>query len=112
MEIKEHNSERFKRAKKRVDELKRFFKHLKAYIIVNIFLLLIKGGVLGFITIDGEAVNINFLDWVDYNFLLTPILWGIGLLIHGLYVYRHKFRFLKDWEQRQIRKYLEEDRKL
>ena len=111
MEIDEQYLEKLERAKKRVKELKGFFGHLRGFIVVNVLLLLIRAGVLRFITINGEPIDDNVLGWIDLNFILTPVLWGIGLAIHGLYVYRHKFTFLRKWEEDQIRKYMEEDQR-
>lgn len=109
METQEDYLERLERAKKRVKELKDFYNHVKAYILVNIFLLFLRGGFWDFIGVNGEALEVNFAHWLDLNFLLTPILWGIGLAIHGIYAHRYKFKFMKDWEDRQIKRYMEED---
>ncbi|MEX0289812.1 MAG: 2TM domain-containing protein [Flavobacteriaceae bacterium] len=109
MESEEQYLQKLERAKKRVQELKGFFKHVRGFIIVNVLLLLLRGGILNFITVNGEPLDDSVLRWVDLNFILTPVLWGIGLLIHGIYVYRYKFSFLKSWEEEQIKKYMEED---
>ena len=100
---------RRERAQKKVDEIKSFYAHLRGYIIVNILLLLLQTEFVDYIMDRNENLDPAFFEWVDLNILLTPILWGIGLAIHGLYVYRHKLTFLKSWEERQIRKFMEED---
>jgi len=52
------------RAQKRVDELKRFYKHLTTYIIVNGILLLLAGK-MTFILLSKEALgNPGFLEWM------------------------------------------------
>ncbi len=104
----EYNQRREK-AKKRVEELKQFYTHIRVYILINILILLLRGRLLDFILGKSETIDPGFLGWIDLNVLLTPLLWGIGLLIHGIYAYRHKFGFVKRWEERQIRKILEED---
>ncbi len=101
--------EKRERAKERVAEIKAFFTHIKVYIFVNVFLLLLKGRFLDFITGRAEDLDPNFLNWLDLNILFTPLLWGFGLAIHGVYVYRHKFTFLRNWEERQLKKFLEEE---
>lgn len=101
--------ERREKAKKRVEEIKGFFNHVRVYIIINLLLILIRGDFLEFVIGNTENADPGFLSWLDFNIVLTPILWGIGLLIHGIVVYRHKFKFFKKWEERQIRKYLEEE---
>ena len=101
--------ERREKAKKRVEELKNFYAHLRVYIVVNVLLILIKTDFFEFIIDKTGNADPNFLYWLDYNIVLTPVLWGIGLLIHAIVVYRYKFTFFKNWEERQIQKFLEEE---
>ncbi|MGI9546285.1 MAG: 2TM domain-containing protein [Flavobacteriaceae bacterium] len=101
--------DRREKAKKRVEELKQFYSHVRAYILVNILLLLLKAEFMQYITGESDYSDPGFQNWFELNILLTPLLWGIGLLIHGLYVYRHKFGFIKNWEERQIRRFMEEE---
>lgn len=101
--------EKREKAKKRVEELKQFYSHVRVYILVNILLLLLKGEFIDFFTGKTEEIDPNFLYWIDLNVIITPVLWGIALLIHGLYAYRYKFGFIRNWEQRQIQRFLEEE---
>ena len=39
----------------------------------------------------------------------TPFFWGIGLLFHGLNVFKHNFHFFKDWEERKIKEFMEKE---
>lgn len=103
--------EKREKAKKRVNELKQFYSHIRVYILVNILLLLLKSEFIDFVTGETDHFDPNFIKWLDLNVIITPVLWGIGLLIHGLYAYRHKFVFIKRWEQVQIQKFLEEEEK-
>ncbi|MDX1331956.1 MAG: 2TM domain-containing protein [Robiginitalea sp.] len=41
----------------------------------------------------------------------TPVFWGIGLGIHALNVFGINGILGRRWEERQIRKFMEEDRK-
>lgn len=109
METQRTYSKKLESAKKKVKELKGFYSHLKTYIIVNLILLVLRGNVLHLITSNNEGRATSFLNWLDWNFLSTPILWGIGLMLHGIYVHRHSFTFLKKWEARQIQKYMDKD---
>ena len=102
-------NQRREAAQKKVDEIKSFYGHLRAYIIINILLILLQTELVDFILDKNRDLDPSFFEWVDLNILLTPILWGVGLAIHGLYVYRHKFTFLKSWEERKIREFMEED---
>lgn len=112
MEIKTNilkltEQEKYDNARKKVNAIKGFHSHLTAYIIVNIVLLLLKANVVS--ALADQDIDWNFEKWLNWNSWGTVIFWGIGLLIHGLYVYRHKFRFLKNWEERKIREILEEE---
>ena len=111
-----HQSETFVKAKKRVDAIKQFYQHLTFYSIVNIGLIIIK---LNFFDIPlfQHIENKDLEHWLEWNIILTPVLWGIGLFFHGLYVFVFKSKPLKDlkferlrkWEEKQIQKYMEED---
>ena len=105
-------SDKLIKAKKKVKDIKGFYNHLTAYIIVNIVLLVLRYPI--FIFFAGhnpETVDDGFLSWLNLNALLTPILWGIGLLIHYLAVFGVTPRFIKKWEERKINQYLDEDNK-
>ena len=92
--------QKLKRARKRVRELKGFYVHLMIYLIVNAFIIamLVVAG-----SREGEYV------WSWYN-LTTAVFWGIGLLIHAAMVFRLNPFFSKSWEERMIRKFMDEDR--
>ena len=116
MEVRESVKNRIKRALKRVDAIKKFYQHLSIYLLINILLLFVKYQVLEYLMAEGIQ-DPGFLDWFQWNFFATPFLWGIGLLIHGIYVFKFNARplkelkpkFLKDWEQRQLQKFLDEE---
>lgn len=101
--------ERWRSAKKRVTELKDFHNHVVFLIGFTILLYSLKGGVLEVISQRNPEMEEGFLVWLDYNFMLTPVIWGVGILIHGLYAYRHKWRLVAGWEEKHIRKLLESD---
>ncbi|MEM1256999.1 MAG: 2TM domain-containing protein [Bacteroidota bacterium] len=93
-------------AKKRVAEYKGFFRHLKVFIFINGLFYLFKTGWLESIMPEGFPQEAYYFDWVDLN----VIIWGVILIVHGLTLYRHRLTFLKKWEDRQIRKYMDQDR--
>lgn len=105
-------STKYSKAKKRVDDIKGFYYHLTVYILVNIALLVLRSPIIIFFA-DGSSdqSDMGFLEWVDLNILLTPLVWGIGLLIHYLAVFGVTPGFIKKWEKRKIDQYLEEDNK-
>ena len=86
--------ESYQRAKKRVEELKGFYGHLTAYIIVNVFLFVIY-----LLTTPGG------FPW----FLFVTFFWGIGLVSHALTVSRRGL-FSKEWEERKIKEYMENEK--
>ena len=112
MDLEQKYYSKLDAAKKKVAEIKAFHSHVIAYITINLFLVFfIKIGVVDFLQQQMGELDPQILYWIDVNVVLTPVLWGIGLLIHGLYVYRHKFGFdpLKRWEEKQMEKLLEEE---
>jgi len=103
MELMDYNNfEKKERAKKRVEELKGFYWHLIIYIAVNTFISVNK--VIRNLD-NGETFNEAFFDLGTF-FIWGA--WGIGLLYHALKVYGIRI-FGKEWEERQIRKYMKED---
>jgi hypothetical protein len=105
MAMETNNENKKTRAKKRVEELKGFYIHLMVYIFINTMIIIVK--IVGTIY-NGE----NFMGpLLHFSTFTTPILWGIGLAFHALKVFGLNPFLGKGWEQRQIQKYIEEDRK-
>lgn len=93
MERNYKEEERFQQAKKRVEEIKGFYGNLTAYIVVNLVL-----------------VFINLKTSPDHLWFYWPMLgWGIGVLFHGLRVFNCMPFLGKDWEERKMKEYMEED---
>ncbi|MGM0368069.1 MAG: 2TM domain-containing protein [Actinomycetota bacterium] len=84
--------QKYKEAKKRVEDIKGFYGHLFAYIGVNITLIAIN-----LVTSPGSL-------W----FYWVTIFWGIGLFWHamGVFVF-NKFPGRK-WEDKKIKEIMEE----
>jgi hypothetical protein len=77
----------YEEAKERVQQLKGFYQHLLAYVLINLFLF-----VVNLLTSRGE--------WWFYWPLFG---WGIGLVAHGASVFMEFGPWGKAWEQRKIR---------
>ena len=107
--MKDSKETNYDRAKKKVESIKGFYSHLKAFIIIILIIILIRTGVIPIIQI-GET-DMDFQRWLDWNIYLTPVLWGIVLIIHGLYVFRGKISFLKRWEDRKMNEFMQEEEK-
>ncbi len=92
-------------AKKRVKELKGYYRHILIFVLVNGFLLLLKSGILFKVMPEWFPTESYYYDWINGNILI----WVMILVLHTLLLFRHKFPFLKKWEERQIQKYMQED---
>ncbi|MFY0604114.1 MAG: 2TM domain-containing protein [Flavobacteriaceae bacterium] len=91
------------RARKRVDELKKYYKHLTAYILVNI--LITSFQIVNDVR-DGDSINEAIFESNSYSLWLW---WGIGLAFHTYKVFGANLLFMnKDWEDRKIKKYMDE----
>ncbi|MBS3992514.1 MAG: 2TM domain-containing protein [Bacteroidetes bacterium] len=88
------------RAKKRVDRIKGFYKHLAIYIIINIFLLVLK-------YFKDYDFNDNFWRWETFN---VVFFWGIGLAIHFINVFGFNFILGKKWEEQKIKELMDNDK--
>lgn len=100
------NPSKFERATKRVKELKGFYNHLKIFFIVNGTLLLIKSGWLHRWLPDSFPVETYYFDWINVNILI----WLFILLVHFILLQRNKWAFTKNWEQKQLQKFMEKER--
>lgn len=91
-------------ARKRVEKISKFYKHLGTYIIVNIFLsaIFIAGDMN-----DGDTFNEAVLDYRNYKIWFY---WGIGIVFQALNTFGVNFFLNNDWEERKIKKYLEEQK--
>ncbi|GGG47990.1 hypothetical protein GCM10011414_17180 [Croceivirga lutea] len=97
---------KYERAKKRVDELKALFRHIKVFALINGFFYLFKLGVFNRFIPEFLTSEPSFYSWVDINLLI----WGVILIVHAVYVYRDKVPLLKKWEARQIQKILDKEK--
>ena len=90
-----YNEGAYERARKKVKEIKGFYINLACYCIVIPVLIFI---------------NLKFTP--DYYwFLFSAIGWGSGLVIHGLGVFGYLPFMSKNWEERKIREFMDDDKK-
>lgn len=94
---------KLQRAEKRIKVLKGFYSHVTVYVIVNSCLSTSK---IVNNMYNGEAFSEAF--W-DFSTFAIWFFWGVGLAFHALKVFSLNPFFGKDWEKRQIEKYMEED---
>jgi len=100
---------KYEQAVNHVKKIRGFHRHVLIYFIINIILIVVKRIPVIYVLTDNQTADHAFIDWIDINIWSTPVLWGIGLLFHGLYVYRFKFSFFRAWEERKIKEFMKED---
>lgn len=99
------NNKKYRQAKKRVKELKGFYWHFAIYILVNLFITVNK--VLSNYY-NGETLSEAFS---DFNTFSVWIFWGIGIVFHAMNIFGYPLILGKDWEERKIKKIMEEEEK-
>ena len=94
MENSNSEYERYQKAKKQVNEIKGFYGHLTSYVIVLAILI---------------YINLKYTPEYLW-FIWTMFGWGIGLFFHAVRVFNW-FPFLnKEWEERKIKQFMDEDK--
>ena len=90
MENKYQNEERYFKAKKQVEEIKGFYGNLTAYIVINIFFLIL-----------------NLKTSPEHLWFFWPMLgWGIGVIFHGFKVFNYMPFLSKNWEDKKINAFM------
>lgn len=84
----------YHRAKKKAQEIKGFYCNLFCYCIVVPFLIFI---------------NLTFSPQF-YWFWFSAIGWGIGVVINGFIAFGHIPFLSKDWEERKLKQFMEQDK--
>ncbi len=87
-------------AKKRVEKISKFYKHLAVYVVVNIFLSAIY---IGGDIFDGDTFYEAFSNYHNYKIWMY---WGLGILFQAINTFGIGFIFNKDWEERKIKDYM------
>ncbi|MDP3312482.1 2TM domain-containing protein [Lutibacter sp.] len=88
-------SSKYMRAVERVEEIKEFYSSLIAYCIVIPFLI---------------YINLEYSP--EFHWFWFPMLgWGLGLVIQGLKAFAYNPFLGREWEDRKIQEYMNEDRK-
>jgi hypothetical protein len=85
---------KYLRAKERVAEMKKFYSNLTSYAVFISFL---------------AVVNYWTNEWNYPWFLWAAFGWGIGLFFQALKVFQFNLLFGKNWEQRKIKEFMQED---
>lgn len=81
----------YRKAERRVKEIKGFYGNLTSYCLVISFLAVL-----------------NIITSPEYLWFLWPMMgWGMGVVAHGI----STFGIGKEWEERKIKQLMEEERK-
>ena len=91
--------ETYKRAKKRVKELKGFYTHFSIFIIINIMILAVNM----YYTPSSESI-------FRFRNFSTLFFWGIGLVAHASAVFIPQIRLSKGWEEKKIKEIMDRDK--
>lgn len=95
-DYKEYN--KYIKAKKKVDDIRGFYIHLIVYLVVNILLMI-------------PIFKYSSFEEINIWSFSTAIFWGIGLAFHAYGVFGKNMMFSKDWEEREIKKLMEKDKR-
>ncbi|MDP2540844.1 MULTISPECIES: 2TM domain-containing protein [Tenacibaculum] len=96
-----NREQQYIRAQRRVEEIKKFYKHLVVYILIN--LVFIGRRIYKDIVYGDESVMEAFLDINNYNLFFW---WGVIVFLHGFNVFAKGKLFSKKWEERKIKEYM------
>lgn len=92
--MQENEYERYQKAQKKVKEIKGFYGNLISYSIVISIL-----------------VFINLRYSPNYLWFFYPMLgWGLGLFFQAMSVFHFFPFFNKDWEEKKIKEFMEEEK--
>ena len=108
METQLSEEKKLIKARKKVEEIKGFYKHLTAYLVVNLFLTFI---VYYFdVTIkllDGLEMNDDSTGSILVNYPVW-IIWGAILVIDAIRVFIFPKALGKGWQDRKIEEFMNE----
>lgn len=98
-----HMNQKYVRAKKRVEEIKKYYTHLAVYIIINTIISITK--VVHDVEDGRELAEAIF----RFDTFSLWVWWGIGMAFHTYKVFGANLLFMdKDWEERKIKEYMNE----
>jgi len=103
--MENNNLNKKERAQQRVKDLKGFYIHFMVYLFVNVMISTV-------VAVSLIYSGDSFFEAVsNFGVFSTWLFWGIGVVFHAIKVFSYNPFFNKEWEERQIQKYLDEDRK-
>ena len=92
--FKESDEIKYQRAKKKANQIRGFYYHVGCYCVVIPCIIF---------------VNLTFVP--EFHWFWFSILgWGTGLLMHGIEVFGLNPLMGKNWEERKLQQFIEEER--
>ncbi len=99
------NQDKRTRAKERIKQLKGFYTHFMIYIFVNVMITTV-------ITVSLMYNGYSFFEALsNFGSFSTWFFWGIGVFFHAVKTFSVNPFFNKEWEERQIQKYLDDEKR-
>lgn len=96
--------QKYARAKKRIEDIKGFYKHLTFYLLLNFIFI----GYRIYRDIDrGDGVLEAFTDISNYRFFFW---WGLILIFHAVGTFGIANLFSKSWEERKIKELMDKEK--
>jgi len=103
MTPQEEKNQRYIKAHKRVEDIRKFYKHLFWFVLVNGFFIVRR---MHSDFSHGDTLVEVLTDSGNYSFFFW---WSIGLVLHGLSVFRFDFFLGKNWEERKVKEYMDQN---
>lgn len=101
---------KYQRAQKKVAKIRGFYNHIVVYLIVNIVLFLLRDKVTIIFLGKRFFGSPEILENINWDIFGTPIIWGIILIFHAVKVFGNFSFFGKDWEEKKLQQFLNEDK--
>ena len=99
------HEKKLQKAKQKVEEIKKFYKHVITYVLVNLFLTFV--WTFKF-KIFGDVIFSNQYNSEGFKHIPFWLVWGIFLLFDALKTFGFITVFDKKWEERKIEEYMKE----
>ena len=97
---------KFRKAQKKVEGIKNFYRHLFVYCMLSLFLFIGRDYIIQFF--ENKLVDTNFIKWLDWNIIIFVFFLGIGLLFRAWKVFQYNLSFIENWEKRQMEEFMNE----
>jgi len=105
MDKNEERNTSYQRAKKKTEALRKFYKHLTIYIVVNIAISVYK---VSHYLEEGSS----FEDAIfNIDTLAVWVVWGAFVVLQAIRTFNPSMFMGADWEEKKIRQYMDENKR-